>query len=81
MFGDLTRFQSLASKAKKMSIKIAIGDATYDGFGSGSDFGGVRPRDMRSRSSIPVGFVSFSSLHVGKRGGYEACALLLVGGV
>ena len=50
MFGDLTRFQSLASKAKKMSIKIAIGDATYDGFGSGSDFGGVRPRDSRSRS-------------------------------
>ena len=81
MFGDLTRFQSLASKAKKMSIKIAIGDATYDGFGSGSDFGGVRPRDMRSRSSIPVGFVSVFSLHVGWRGGYEACALLLVGGV
>ena len=81
MFGDLTRFQSLASKAKKMSIKIAIGDATYDGFGSGSDFGGVRPRDMRSRSSIPVGFVSLFSLHVGWRGGYEACALLLVGGV
>ena len=68
MFGDLTRFQSLASKAKKMSIKIAIGDATYDGFGSGSDFGGVRPRDMRSRSSIPVCFASFFSLLWGGEG-------------
>ena len=91
MFGDLARFQSLVAVVAAQAYqvytpnetgsKIAIGGATYDGDGSGSDFGGVRPRDTRSRSSIPVGFVSFSSLHVGKRGGYEACALLLVGGV